>query len=183
MDTWLNDIITHQFDAAMCTLNQCIAHCPKAHWNAVHFDSPVSQVLFHVLIFTDIYLGRDEEAIKTQEFHLTSRTMFRDYEELDDRDPVQTYSRDEIQRYFDFCLAKGRKEIEQESEESLHGPSGFSFRKFSRLELYVYLIRHIQHHAAQLGLRIQKETGRELAWVGSGWKDTADRGPANAPTP
>ncbi|MDP3180052.1 MAG: DinB family protein [Spirochaetaceae bacterium] len=169
MDTFLDDLVIHQFEAAMCTLNQCIAHCPEEHWNAPHFDSPFCRVLFHVLIFTDIYLGRDEEAIKTQEFHLATKAMFRDYEELEDREPVQTYSLEEIRKYFDFCLAKGREEIAKESEESLRGASGFSFRKFSRLELYVYLIRHIQHHAAQLGLRLQKEAGRELSWVGSGW--------------
>jgi hypothetical protein len=38
------------------------------------------------------------------------------------------------------------------------------------LELYLYLIRHIQHHAAQLGLRNQEIDGTVLKWIGSGWK-------------
>ena len=171
MEPNLNTILLNQFEAAMCTLNQCIANCPDGEWSVPHPDGPFSQVLFHSLIFTDIYLGREEEAVKTQEFHEKNKAMFKDYEELEDRKPVQVYSREEIKRYFDFCLKKGRIEIAKESSESLGGESGFDYRKFSRLELYIYLIRHIQHHAAQLGLRIQLSTGRELRWVGSGWKD------------
>ena len=171
MEVALNTILLHQFQAAMCTLDQCIATCPEGEWSAPHPDSPFSQVLFHVLLFTDIYLGRGEEAVKTQSFHLENKAMFRDYEELEDRKPVEVYSREGIAGYFAFCLQKGEIEIGKESPESLYGESGFDYRKFSRLELYIYSIRHIQHHAAQLGLRIQLSTGKELQWVGSGWKD------------
>ncbi|HUX40061.1 MAG TPA: hypothetical protein VMV83_02750 [Rectinemataceae bacterium] len=167
----LNTILSNQFEAAMCTLGQCIANCPDGEWSIPHPDSPFSQVLFHALIFTDIYLGRGEEAIKSQAFHIENKAMFRDYEELEDRKAVNVYSREEIGRYFEFCLSKGRTEIGRETPDSLFGESGFDYRKFSRLELYIYLIRHIQHHAAQLGLRIQLSIGKELKWVGSGWKD------------
>jgi len=171
MGSPLNEIILHQFEAAMSTLHQCIQNCPENEWNKEHPDSPFSQVLFHTLIFTDVYLGRSEEAIKIQEFHLQNKEIFRDYEELEDRKPVNLYSKEEIERYFKFLIKKGFEEINKETEKTFYGESGFSFRKFPRLELYVYLIRHIQHHAAQLGLRVQLSTGKELKWVGSGKED------------
>jgi hypothetical protein len=41
----------------------------------------------------------------------------------------------------------------------------------SRAELYVYNLRHIQHHAAQLSLRLRLDHGVNIAWVGSGWRE------------
>jgi hypothetical protein len=37
-------------------------------------------------------------------------------------------------------------------------------------ELLIYITRHTQHHAAQLGLRVQQITGQELKWIRAGWK-------------
>ena len=103
----LNTAILNQFLAAMCTLKQAITECPNEQWNKQHYDGPFSQVAFHALIFTDIYLGRSEEAIKQQKFHQENKNIFKDYEELEDRKPQNTYEKNEIKRYFDFCLEKG----------------------------------------------------------------------------
>ena len=35
----------------------------------------------------------------------------------------------------------------------------------TRAELSIQVTRHVQHHAAQLGLRVQLITGKELDWV------------------
>jgi hypothetical protein len=171
MGTEINESLMNQFMAAMCTLGQSIDNCTDSEWNKVHIDGPFSQVVFHALIFTDIYLGRNEEGIKEQPFHKKNKNLFKDYEELEDKIPRNVYERDGIKKYFEFCLEKGKSEISKETTEMLFGESGFSYRKFSRLELYIYMIRHIQHHAAQLGLRNQIAGGSELKWIGSGWKD------------
>jgi hypothetical protein len=165
--------IAGQFAAAMCTLWQAVAGCPDADWQERHGDQPFSQVVFHVLFYTDLYLGKDMESFRTQAFHLANPSFFGDYEELEDHEPVRLYDKAMIREYFGHCLSKGEKAIGEEDGNSFAGPSGFELRSFSRAELYLYLIRHIQHHAAQLGLRLQPLTGRELAWVGSGWKGPA----------
>jgi len=41
----------------------------------------------------------------------------------------------------------------------LAGQSGFHRRKCSGAELHVYNIRHVQHHAAQLSLRLRLDGG------------------------
>jgi hypothetical protein len=51
----------------------------------------------------------------------------------------------------------------------LAGPSGFRRRKCSRAELHVYNVRHIQHHAAQLILRLRLDTDVDVPWVGQAW--------------
>jgi hypothetical protein len=44
----------------------------------------------------------------------------------------------------------------------------------SRAELHIYNIRHIQHHAGQLSLRLRLETGEGVDWVGSGWREATE---------
>jgi hypothetical protein len=160
-----------QLEAALRTLRQCVDHCPDGEWQESHGDSPFSQVLFHALFYTDYYLGPGPEGFRDQEFHHGRPGLFRDYEELEYRLPVQRYSRQEIREYFDFCLGKARDAVAAEDETSLASPAGFGRGGMSRVEHYVHLARHIQHHAAQLGLRLQVLTGRELDWVDSGWKE------------
>ena len=40
-----------------------------------------------------------------------------------------------------------------------------------RAELHVYSIRHIQHHAAQLSLRLRLDAGVAIPWIGVGWRE------------
>ena len=41
---------------------------------------------------------------------------------------------------------------------------------FARAELYVYNIRHIRHHAAQLILRLKSSADMDVPWARSGWR-------------
>ena len=51
------------------------------------------------------------------------------------------------------------------------GRKGFEWCRFSRGELHLYNIRHIQHHAAQLSMRLRLDAKAQVPWVGTGWKD------------
>lgn len=164
----LCNAIVSQMKAALATLQQCIDTCPDAEWHQAHGDYPFSQVVFHTLFFTDYYLERDEASFTTQEFHREHAAFFKDYEELEWKEPVNVYDRADCERYLTFCVDKCAATIAKDDEQSLFGPSGFASKSFSRVELYGYVIRHIQHHAAQLGLRVQLLTGKELTWVNRG---------------
>ena len=43
----------------------------------------------------------------------------------------------------------------------------------TRAEVHIHNIRHIQHHAAQLILRLRRDYGQDMPWFKSGWPDTA----------
>jgi hypothetical protein len=167
----VKDALRNQVLAALSTLRQCLDNCPDSEWDKGHNDAPFSQVAFHALFYTDFYLGRGELGFKDQEYHKTHPSLFSDYEELEDRQPVHLYLKAQLYEYLSFCAAKVAKSLDSEDDATLSGDSGFPHRRLSRLELYIYLIRHIQHHAAQLGLRVQTLTGRELSWVSSGWEE------------
>ncbi len=166
-----NNAIINQIKSALCTLSYCITSCPETHWNKPHGDYPFSQVVFHTLFFTDYYLQRDESSFKKQAFHRKNKKFFRDYEELQEKKPANLYERRQCEEYLKFCIDKCETTLQTDNLETLQGPSGISFKPFARLELYITIIRHIQHHAAQLGLRIQRITGNELPWISSGWNE------------
>ena len=164
------ELIANQFDAALCTLSACIDRCPHVAWSRPVGDLAFCQVAFHTLFYTDYYLGRNEQAFRQQPFHLGNPPLFGDYEELEDRPPVSLYDKASLQSYMDHCRRKTTEVIASETAGSLSGPSGFERRDFSRAELHVYNIRHVQHHAAQLSLRLRIDSNQDIPWIGSGWR-------------
>lgn len=162
--------LASQYEAAFCTLNLCIDRCPEAAWNAPVGTLRFCQAVFHTLFFADMYLGRDVESLRRQVFHTGNPGFFADYEELEDRVQRNTYDRATTSKYLGHCRAKASDTMASETAESLLGASGFDWRKCSRLELHIYNIRHIQHHAAQMSLRLQLDHQVDIPWVGSGWR-------------
>ena len=160
----IRSALSHQLRAALNTLGIAIDTCPDTEWQKDHGDAPFLHVVFHTLFYADYYLGRDSIPFKDQPFHKSNQDAFADYEELDDRKPVHLYGKVFCRDYLQHCLAKVDAMLDTETSETLIGDSGISFRHCSRMELYIYGERHIQHHAAQLGLRIQQATGKELKW-------------------
>jgi hypothetical protein len=154
------DIIKKQSLAALMTLKQCIDNCPDKEWHESHKDAPFSQVIFHTLFYTDLYLSKDAEEFKKQLFHLNNKNIFRDYEELEYKKPEQIYTKEEIILYYDFCY----KKIIDYKENDLTMKSNFGNITIYE-KIICGIIRHLQHHAAQLGLRIQQITGKELEWI------------------
>ena len=171
------EILKSQMLAALATLNQCLENWPDptevksppagGEWDGAHADGPFSQWLFHALFYLDYYLSRDVEDFKAQQFHSEHRELFRNYEELEDKEQEETYTKDEIKTYIDFCRDKieryfGDANKRELLEKTVH-------RNMTVLELAINNTRHVQHHAAELGLYIEQITGKPLKWVSQGW--------------
>ena len=170
LDTF-KTLIANQFEAAFCTLNRCIERCPETAWNGRVVNLAFCQVVFHTLFYTDYYLGPNEESFRRQPFHRDNQSIFRDYEELEDRAPVLLYDKPSIMKYMEHCRRKASEVIARESSETLSARAGFERWTFSRAELYVHNLRHIQHHASQLSLRLRIDFDEQIPWFGSGWRD------------
>lgn len=164
-------LIASQFEASLCTLAHGIERCPDELWNARVAKYPFCQVAFHTLFFADFYLGPDADSFPRQPFHLATPILFGDYEQLQDREPVSLYERSQITSYLDFCRSKAAATIASETEMILNAPANFARRNFTRAEMHVYNIRHIQHHAAQLILRLRLDSNVDIPWIGAGWRE------------
>jgi hypothetical protein len=169
MSDYLNRILTAQFEAALAMMNQCVAACPDEHFEGKVANGTFRWVAYHALFFTDLYLTRDEHSFQLRDLH---------HRGGDEREPRMCpgLSRDETLQYLAICRQKAIDTLVSETPDSLAGDCGFSWRRFSRGELHIYSIRHIQHHTGQLSAFLRrvddrfKDDPRSLPWIGSGWR-------------
>jgi len=162
-------LISSQFEAAFLTLKECIDSCPESAWHQPVCNHEFCQSAFHALFWSDLYLGPNMEAVKDQEFHRQHAEAFAGYEELEKKEPEKQYSRDFINEYFQHCHDKAKSRMAEVTDEQLLAPSGFHWIKGPEAEVHVYNIRHIQHHAAQLSLRLRLDSHAEVDWQRGAW--------------
>jgi hypothetical protein len=169
-------LIVSQFEAALSTIRLCVETSSPRVWNLPVALYPFSQVIFHALFFADYYLEGDATTFRQQPFHMTNLDLFGDYEQLEDREPVSIYDKQQVRLYLDFCRTKVQETMAAETDESLRETCTLTRHSLARAEMHVYNIRHLQHHAAQLVLRLRQEGHKDLPWVGCGWVDRTDLG-------
>lgn len=170
----IKPILAAQFEAALCMLRDCIERCPPEHWDGLIAKYPFWQVAYHTLCFVDFYLAPGDEAWEPRTgeggFHPKGRA------DLDDEYPSRRFTRAELLAYLALCRAKlhevlGEAPSAGRARESLEAPSGFPRLPFSRAELHLYNMRHIQHHTGQLGAYLRR-AGVDTDWVKAGWRST-----------
>lgn len=162
---YFKTILAGQFEAALCMLGECIGKCPPEHWEGAIANNTFRQVAYHTLFFVDLYLSRDEGAFELCD--LPQRGG-------DERSPTAVsagLSKDETLDYLAFCREKAKQAFAAETVESLQGESGFSWLPFSRGELHLSNLRHVQHHTGQLSAYLRKivDDG-ERWWIKTGWR-------------
>jgi hypothetical protein len=166
---YVKTILTCQFEAALCMMDQCIRACPPEHWEGKIANGTFRWVAYHTLFFVDLYFSPgDEDAFVLRDLHQRGG---------DEREDVVTpgLSKEETLTYVQICRQKMRETLAAETAESLQGPSGFACRKITRGELHVYNLRHVQHHTGQLSAYLRRVdpalSDREaLPWIEAGWR-------------
>jgi hypothetical protein len=163
----IRQILTGQYHASLAMLNQCIAACEEKNWEGMIANGSFRYVAYHTLFFTDYYLTPRESDFQLRDLHA------RGGDEREDQLSPGLSKADTL-AYVRICRDKVGESISRETPESLQALCGFEWRKFSRGELHLYNIRHIQHHAGQMSAylrRVQPEMGlKSLPWIGTGWR-------------
>jgi hypothetical protein len=165
MMEYLKTIITGQFEAALCMLKECVQKCPLEHWEGKIANDTFRQIAYHTLFFVDLYLSPSEEAFQLRDWH------HRGGDERSSTAASIGLTKDETLAYLVVCRQKLLETIGSETPGSLQGASGFSRLPFSRGELHLSNIRHVQHHTGQLRAYLRRivEDG-ERWWVKTGWR-------------
>src|SRR5687768_11805124 len=130
-------------------LKQCIERCPAELWESNVAALTFRQVAYHTLFFVDLYLSRDEAAFELRELHRVGGDESQPA-------PCAGLDQDATLAYLAICRDKLRETLEGETEQSLQAPAGFSWLPFSRGELHLYNLRHVQHHAGQLSAHLRR---------------------------
>lgn len=151
--------IWQQFGAAIDMLENAIKACPEELWFDRSQRPEYWYVVFHTLFFLDFYLSDSHEKF-------TPPAPFT----LDELDPAgilpeQPYSRNELQSYLEHGRRKCKTAIDALTFDKANERRTFPWGDISGFELFLYNMRHIQHHAAQLNLILRQKIDSAPGWV------------------
>jgi hypothetical protein len=183
MDTLWRAILWAQFGAAIDMLDQALVACPDSLWRQRLWSDPSDHPLppesaefwylaYHALFWLDLYLsGSVEGFAPPAPFTL---------EELDPAGvvPERPYTKDELRAYLAYARQKCRTTIETLKDEQARQPVDFPWargRAVSYVELQLYNMRHVQEHAAQLGLMLGQHGIHKDSWVARAQDDPGSR--------
>lgn len=154
--------IRRQFHAAIDMLANAIKACPDSVWSG-QGRGAFWYLAFHVLFFLDLYLSSEGESRfrPPPPFGLS---------ELEDQVvvPEPAYGKDELLRYLEHCCKKLDAVMAGMTETWIADACPFPYRDMSNGELLLYNMRHVQHHAAQLNMRLRQATDSAPRWVSKG---------------
>lgn len=163
MPTPFAQAILGQFEASLAMLDKCIRACPEEHWDSPIAKYPFWLVAYHTLYCTDGYLVTSEQDWTPHPVYQPAGVS-----DVDSEYPSKRFTQIELAAYVQHCLKRSREVLGAETNETLAGPSGFARLPFSRAELHLYNLRHVQHHTGQLGAFLHRMK-IPAPWVKSGW--------------
>ena len=161
IDFW-RSAIRQQFHASIDMLANAIEACPDSLWFGKGRGA-FWYLAFHVLFFLDLYLSSEGES----QFHPPPPFGLA---ELDDEVvvPEPAYTKDVLLGYVEHCRKRLDVVMAGMTEAWLADPCPFPYRAMSNGELLLYNMRHVQHHAAQLNMRLRQATDSAPDWVSKG---------------
>jgi len=156
MDSAIKATLWKQFGASIEMLENAIVLCTDELWNS---ENNFWYNAYHCLFFLDYYLSLEpDEFSPPSPFTLS---------ELDPSGvmPDRVYSKEELLSYLHFNKKKCHDLIAGLTDEIANRRWRNAYRNYSVLEILLYNMRHVQHHAAQLNLILRQETDNAPAWV------------------
>jgi hypothetical protein len=157
--TTLSPILWQQFGAAIDMLDNAMHACPEELWSDRTRRPQFWYVAFHTLFWLDLYLsGSVDGFAPPAPFGL---------EELDPAGviPPRPYTQAELAAYLEHGRAKCRAKIAGLTEQQAARRCVVGSVDCSYLELLLYGMRHVQHHAAQLNLLLRQTVDSAPRWV------------------
>ena len=164
MITTVRENLWQQFGASIDMLKNAIVLWPEELWDK---KPKFFYNAYHCLIFLDYYLNFPAERMSSPlPFTLAaSGVVVKDA--VDDIIPDRIYSKEELLGYLQTCREKCRQVIMNITEENVNELwiEADGDRTFPKLELLIYNMRHVQHHAAQLNMYLRQEINDAPRWV------------------
>jgi hypothetical protein len=77
----------------------------------------------------------------------------------------RTYTRQELIGYLEFCRRKCQETLGAMSHEQAYRLCQFAWGELPFAELQLYNLRHVQEHAAHLGMFLGQQAGKSTRWV------------------
>jgi len=170
------NILWKQFGAAIDMLANAIKHCPEEY---LKNGSKQFYIAYHTILFLDYYLTiPPTEFVSQLPFTIMPQEKIPE-ESIDDIMPDRIYTKTELLDYLQSAKDKCRRLLANLSEENFEErwitePDDLAApltMNYSVLEILLYNLRHVQHHAAQLNLILRRDSKTVPDWVSQADED------------
>jgi hypothetical protein len=149
-------------------LRQTLEKVPDEQWNTDEYNNPNWQIAYHAIWAVKFYLGADPESYVPFDGAIEGAESLggsRDWENPGEGVKVEgVHTKKELMTFIDQVENNLLASVEA---LPLSGPSGFPWYPYSRLELHINNIRHVQHHTAQIIERLKAKGLTGFHW----WSD------------
>jgi hypothetical protein len=160
----LTTTLTSQYRAAVTMLRWAIEAAPDDLWDSADHENRTWRLAYHAVYITRYYLAPSEEGFPPWDGAIEGAESLGGFWE----DPAATvpvegvHSRDELLGFLNALVAELPDAV---AALPLDADSGFEWYPFTRLELHLMNLRHIQHHTGQLIERLKSRGVHGAPWV------------------
>lgn len=163
-----NTAIASQYHASLAMLRKAVETCTDDLWDASVGRHPFWLIAYHGLYYADLYLVGNMDRFERPEFARKDEQYMSNlpHPPHDAVEIGEPYTKEQILSFEDRCRKRVDEVVLAETPESLGVESEIEWIPFSRFELHLYNVRHIQHHVAQLSLELKFQTGTGVDWIG-----------------
>jgi hypothetical protein len=161
----IKDALWQQFGASITMLENAIQLWPDSLWST---DKRFFYIAYHTLILADYYLTIPAPP----EFLVALPFTFTEKEDipagvLGDMVPDRIYTKSEMIGYIQTIKEKCHAVIAQLTEEKIseRWVEEGGEMDYSVLEILLYNMRHVQHHAGQANMLLRQTTNKSSGWV------------------
>lgn len=161
METLIKNAIWRQFGASIDYLADTVSACPDDLWLSPLWQDPNEKPpynqfwyrVYHTLFWLDLYLTGDRAKYSAPEQFRVKRV---------NGAPVfeRPFTKAELQTYLAYCRQKCQTTIEALTDEEAERRFTFDWGEASFFELFIYNLRHVEEHAAQLNLFLGQRTSQ-----------------------
>ncbi|PKO06468.1 MAG: DinB family protein [Chloroflexi bacterium HGW-Chloroflexi-3] len=154
------EMLWQQFSTTINSFDSALRNCPDELWETQLWEDELDQwvakgfskfwyLCYHTLFWLDLYLTGAEEGF-------TPPAPF-DLVEMQDNETLpRVYSRDELLSYLELCRNTCQQTIADLTQEQANQTCSFAWGNLPFAELLLYVMRHVQEHAAQLHMFLEQ---------------------------
>lgn len=165
MDNLTKETIWLQCGAAIDSLESALRFCPVEVWGDRTRNPEFWYLAYHTIFWLDYYSSDSVD-------HFAPPAPY-GMEEMDPAGvlPPRVYSQEELLDYLDYSRQKCKQAVQALNAVNAHENAGSKRPELTNLEMVLYTMRHLQHHAAQLNLILRQTIDDAPRWV----KQSKDR--------
>ncbi len=166
----LKNSLWKQFGASIDMLENAILLCPEDYWNN---HKRLFYSAFHTILFLDYYLTIPPTGFSSRLPFTNTSPNDLPADAIDDLVPNKMYSKNELLDYLQASRDRCHRLIKNLTESRLTEKwmavpdeiAGGGVMDFSVLDILLFNMRHVQHHAAQLNLLLRQGINNAPNWV------------------